>query len=62
MKTYEKPNIIVKSLATDEMLMTNQCGQYIYDICKEDGFTIKSIFNRKGHGLKDGYVRAGDVS
>lgn len=58
MKTYEKPVIIVKSLATDEMLMTNQCGEYLYDICDKTGFSIKNIFNRKGHGLNDGIVRS----
>ena len=62
MKTYEKPNIIVKSLATDEMLMTNQCGQYIYDICKDSGFKTRNVFFKKGHGLDCGKVRAGDVS
>ena len=59
MKTYVKPEIIVKSLATDEMLMTNHCGELITDVCKEEGRTnLKDLFFKRGHGLDDGYIRA----
>ena len=47
MKTYVRPEIIVKSLATDEMLMTNVCGMKAEDVVKDHG----------GQGYFDGVAR-----
>ena len=58
MKTYVKPEIEIKSLATDEMLMTNYCGMHASDVVKASGQPCYlAAVGFQGGGQDDGIVR-----
>jgi len=55
---YEKPEIIVKSLATDEMLMTNFCGMPSSAVTAEgSALCLRDAYAVPGGGQDNGIVR-----
>jgi len=55
---YEKPEIIVKSLATDEMIMANYCGMSALQVLAASSQTcLQAAYDVPGGGQDNNVVR-----
>ena len=58
MKNYEKPEITIKSLATDEMIMTNYCGMSALGVIMSGGQNcLQGAYAVPGGGQDNNVVR-----
>ena len=58
MNNYEKPEIIVKSLATDEMIMANYCGMPSSAVTSMgSALCLRDAYAVPGGGQDNGIVR-----
>jgi len=63
MNNYEKPEITIKSLATDEMIMTNYCGLSSNTVqSMGSALCLRDAYAVPGGGQDNGIVRFGSVS